>query len=222
MEPNIDQDFKDFVYSKSPKEQARIFENAARANDVETIQKLFVLNANPNIKSGDYEWDALTVACLNNKFKAAKALLKGGASSKCALKGMIVKSKLNGVKFLLKQNADPNAISRWNRENESAIHLAAKCCKRGEIMKLLIDHGANILLPLGWFNETPLVVAIRYRHIENLKVMLPHYKEVHGGVYECRDLRVKNEIKGDKQIMKIFKREGIRVSCSSDEKCVLY
>ncbi|NGX58540.1 MAG: hypothetical protein K940chlam3_01447 [Chlamydiae bacterium] len=140
--PSTDLKFKSFVYSKSPKEQARLLENAAKAGDIETIQKLFELNVNPDVKSGDYPGGALYVACIHNQVEVAETLIDHGARSAYTLKLMIMESRSDCVKLLLELKADPNKLFKWDGKELRPLYVAC-IHNQVEVAKTLLDHGAK-------------------------------------------------------------------------------
>jgi len=178
--PKTDREFKTFVYSQSPQEQARLLENAAKAGDIETIQQLFKLNVDPNVRSRDYWEGALYVACKYNQFKAAKILLDHNAHTARVLKLMIYQSRFNSVKFLLEHKANPNELSVWNRINKRPLHLTTESnVNAGEIAQLLIEHKADILMKPSTNNRSPFEYAIDRKILSVVKVMVAHsYIEV--------------------------------------------
>jgi ankyrin repeat protein len=121
--------------------------NAARANDLGTVQKLLRSGANPSA-ANRYGITPLSLAVESGNSEIVEALLKAGADSKATLPGgqtLLMTAARTGnpsiVQTLLDRGADANA--RENTNAETALMWAA-AENHPEAVKLLIAHGADI------------------------------------------------------------------------------
>jgi cytohesin len=121
--------------------------NAARANDLGTVQKLLRSGANPRA-ANRYGITPLSLAIENGNPAIVEALMQAGADPKPTLPGgqtLLMTAARTGnpsiVKILLDRGADPNA--REDTTGETALMWAA-AENHPEAQKLLIAHGADI------------------------------------------------------------------------------
>ena len=101
-------------------------------NDDKLVEILLKNGANPNVIGKNGLYSPLSKVCVANKISTAKLLLKYGAD-----------------------------INYQDKKSETALTVAAKGCKNFELVKLLLDSGANPTL-MDMFGHNTLTGLRRY------------------------------------------------------------
>jgi ankyrin repeat protein len=76
--------------------------------------------------------------------------------------GLHTASADRGIRWLLEHGADPEVTS--GEDEETALHCAARCGRRGEIITWLVAHGAQVSRRTR-SGATPYALALRHGHV---------------------------------------------------------
>jgi len=174
--------------------------DAARTGNTKTISEMIGAGIDPNIKSF-CQWTPLFVAVYNNNFDAAKLLIYAGSDVNSidkdrtsVLMAAVVGATPEIVKLLLDAGAEPNKIDVFGN---SALGYAisgfdpmayiysypdkGKCRASKEpfeMVKTLIEAGANINLNKGTKNMTPIEMAAYFGYINIIEYVIAKNEEI--------------------------------------------
>ncbi len=148
--------------------------DAARTDDLPTIQKLIKEHADVNVPANDGS-SALLWASYHSNLEMTKALLAAGAAVDAANHyGVtpLLQASRNGdvavMRALLDAGADP---TRWHAEGETPLMAAART-GRVDAVKLLLERGSFVNAADPFQEETALMWASAEGHLEVVKTLL--------------------------------------------------
>ena len=102
-----------------------------------------------------------------------------GAYGMTPLLWSINKRNLDGFKWLLEHNANPNLVSCCDAKqlDSNPMEIAA-ALSNSEYLELLLSHGGDVNLRSGPQQQTPLFAAIAYHRTENIKLLIRNHADV--------------------------------------------
>ncbi len=165
-----------------------ILSHVAPRNDFEWTRMCLELGSNPNLNLVDEHTTILAAVAERASVEMAQLLLEHGAWLKDS--GAIVlaaeQGKLAMVKFLLEQGADIDEIGvehptdwRFTEEMGSALHKAVRNGHE-EVVKLLLDYGANVNLK-DMMGKTSMDLAGALSDQEISHLLQTHATNTRGG-----------------------------------------
>ncbi|MBU0755172.1 MAG: ankyrin repeat domain-containing protein, partial [Planctomycetes bacterium] len=149
---------------------------AASQGDLESLQQLIGTGMNPDIPNEEAgNGTALHAAAVEGNVAAIDLLFQAGAGLMSdgggftPLHRAVVAGKYDSVAALLKRRRDPDDRTHGG---DTPLHLAVKN-GHPEIVKLLIDHGADLnVKDMSDLKETPLLKAVDVNHKGIVELLL--------------------------------------------------
>jgi len=153
------------IYTKDIQRGVPSIFSAIQNNLHDTLEKLLQEGADIELKN-KFGTTPLSFVIYQNDNKLVEILLKNGANPNVIdgnglytpLSEACVRNKVSTVKLLLKYGAD---VNYQHKKSETALTVAAKECKNFELVKLLLESGANPKL-MDMFGHNTLTGLKRY------------------------------------------------------------
>lgn len=149
-------------------------------NDLESVEKLLKAGMNPNCTPYSSQ-DPLILAAYDGNYSLAKLLIKYGADintqksqpegdyGNTPLVHAALKNNLKLAKLLLQNGANPNVSGT----SVDILHMLAKR-NNSEMIELLLEYGAELEKTTYSEKDTPLMVAVKNRRKDAIKVFLKY------------------------------------------------
>lgn len=144
-------------HQPKPEWESVLYGAAGIAHHAELTRLLLEHGADPNDEEVPYH------APEGRDNAALRALLESGRLSYDSMGMMLVRKvdwhDAEGIRLLLEAGADPNASTRWG---VNALHHAVRRDNHVDIVRSLLDHGANPTLVSEAFGASAAALAARY------------------------------------------------------------
>lgn len=167
--------FYDNDHQPKPEWESVIYGAAAVAQNGPLTQLLLDHGADPNDEETPYH------APESYDLTALKVLLDSGKLTPGSLAIMLVRKAdwhdYGGMKLVLSHAADPNHITIWRF---TALHQSVRRDNRIEMIKLLLDHGADPMIPSRADNLPPLAIAARRGRADILALLPDQARQLTG------------------------------------------
>lgn len=164
-----------------------------RSSRPDIAEDLIMNGADPSVKGGKHEINALHLAAYYGRISVMEFLLKHNVDIHSTSKGVarghddenwtalfwaIYGNQKEAVRFLVENGANVEALTK--RKNRP-LHVAARE-GHSQIIDLLVDLGATISATQGEFGFTPLSTAAFYNKSSSVIALINH-----GGEFEMKD-----------------------------------
>ena len=143
-----------------------IFHSVGLSGDADLIQKFLDHGVDVNGKS-KRGGTALELAIISGNLEAIKLILNNGGVAKNAIRTALLAEHLDVAEFLIKEGADVNESDIIGSPLMFAVSYSPK------IVKLLIDHGADVNFK-SKLTTTSLMLAAREGNLETVKTLVNH------------------------------------------------
>ena len=156
--------------NEKDKWETPLFHHVSSSGDTDLIQKFLDHGVDVNGKD-EFGGTALELAIISGNLEAVKLIINHGGVTKTAISTAISSKRLDIAEFLIKEvGADVN-------EQGSIVGLtpliSAVFSAQPKIVKLLIDHGADVNLK-SKTSYTPLMIAAEKGNLEIVKTLVNH------------------------------------------------
>jgi ankyrin repeat protein len=139
-----------------PEFETALYGAAGVAHHAEMTRLLLERGADPNDEEVPYH----SPESYDND--ALKVLVESGKLTADSLATMLLRKAdwhdFEGIKYLLEHGADPNRMTRWHH---TALHQALRRDNALKIVEVMLDHGADPMLPNCEDGASALVIAAR-------------------------------------------------------------
>lgn len=116
----------------------------------------------------------------------------------------VSKGDAHRIQSLLRDGCDLNQL---NANGMSVLALAAKK-GRTDIVKLLLEHGADVNLTMTYYGWTALTYAVNNGHLETVKILLNYHADVNAKAHRGKTALLLAADRGYLEIVEVLLKHG--------------